>query len=178
VHPAQLDVKLCWRAAWFGPALGSAAILGGPARMGWAMALRKRFVFGLIAAACLLVAAGVVAALLTTTGGHKSASQGNVPAAKFNSAQQVRLERGLTAPGIAAQSTVVAAEIRAQFVGRGRPLLPADSRVRIEPATFDATSAKTATVDAAVTGPDSGRWQLLLVSEGGNWLLLGTRKLP
>jgi hypothetical protein len=88
------------------------------------MALRKRFKFGLIAVGGLLAVAGLAVALLVATGGHQSASRGTVPANRFSSAQQARLELGLTAPDIAAQSKVVAAEVRAQFVGRGRPLLP------------------------------------------------------
>jgi hypothetical protein len=138
------------------------------------MALRKRLKFGLAAVAGLLVAAGVAVVLLTVTGTH----QGSASAVGFSSAEQARLQRGLTAPSIAAQSRVVAAEIRAQFIGRGRLLLPAGSRVHIEPATFDARSVKTATVDAIITGPKPGHWQLLLINESGNWQLIGTKRLP
>lgn len=141
------------------------------------MAHRRRTVFSLVAAAGLVVAAGVAGAVLTLGSGHES-GQTNASAVKFSSVQQVRLENGLTAPGIAAQSKVVAAEIRAQFLSRGQPLLPSGSHARVAPATFNLRSAKTATVDATVTGPEPGRWQLLLIREGGNWLLIGTRRLP
>jgi len=142
------------------------------------MALRKRWIFGLAAGAGLLTAAAFAAVLVPATGGHKPAIRVNVSAVKLGSAQLARLERGLTAPEIAAQATVVAAEIRAQFIARGRPLLPAGSRVDIQPATFDARSTQTATVDASVSDPKPARWQLLLIKEGGNWLLIGTRGLP
>jgi hypothetical protein len=141
------------------------------------MAHRRRIVFSLVVAAGLLVAAGVVGAVLALGSGHES-GRTNASPVKFSSVQQVRLENGLTAPGIAAQSKVVATEIRAQFLSRAQPLLPSGSHARVGPATFDLRSAKTATVDATVTGPEPGHWQLLLIREGGNWLLIGTRRLP
>jgi hypothetical protein len=131
----------------------------------------KRFKLGLIAAGSLLAAAGAAVALLAVLGSRQSS------AVAFSAAQQARLQRGLTAQGIPAQASVVAGEVRAQFISRGRPLLPTGSRVRIQPVTFDSRSAKTATVDAVVTGLQAGHWQLLLIKESGNWLLIGTREL-
>jgi hypothetical protein len=32
-------------------------------------------------------------------------------------------------------------------------------------------------VNASITGPQPGRWQLLLTKESGKWLLIGTREL-
>jgi hypothetical protein len=57
------------------------------------------------------------------------------------------------------------------------PWLPTGSRVSITGSTFRAVSAQMATVDAIVSGPDAGRWQLVLAHETGRWLLIGTRKL-
>ena len=88
------------------------------------------------------------------------------------------MERGLTAPTIAGQAGLVAAEVRAQFVGRGKALLAGGSRVRISPATFHVVSAQIATLDATVSGPAPGRWQLVLVREGGQWLLIDSKRLP
>ena len=73
---------------------------------------------------------------------------------------------------------MVAPQVRAQFVSRGRTLLPAGSRLRIDAKSFRATRAGTATADAVISGPDAGRWQLLLIRQGGQWLLLDSRKLP
>ena len=91
--------------------------------------------------------------------------------------QQVRLEKGITSPTVVSQSNVIATELRSQFDSRGKPLLPAGSHVSINDATFHALSAQLATVDAVVSGPDPGRWQLVLVREAGRWLLLSTRKV-
>ncbi len=73
---------------------------------------------------------------------------------------------------------LVAAEVRPQFLKKDQRLLPAGSQLRINASTFRLTSAGTATVDAMVSGPAPGRWRLLLIFEGGKWLLIGTRKLP
>jgi len=137
------------------------------------MTLRKRSVYWL-GAAGLLLAVGAAIVLLTVNKSQQSATASSV---KLSSAQQSRLERGLTAPSVAGELTVVAAEVRAPFMSRGQRLLPAGSRVRIEPATFKAGTVKTATVDAVLTGPHPARWQLLLINESGNWLLIGTRRL-
>lgn len=101
-----------------------------------------------------------------------------VVAAPFPAAQQDRLEQGIDAPTVTAQAGIVAAEIRGQFEKLGKPLLPPGSRLSIDAATFHAASAQFATVNAAVTGPQPGSWQLVLIREDGQWLLLGTRKLP
>jgi hypothetical protein len=145
--------------------------------MGEAMALRKRYVYVWIAAAGLLLASGLTAVLLTAHGNLKSASHGNPSSAEFSSAQLTRLERGLDAQGLAAQAIVLADSIRSQVVSRGRPFLPSGSRVHIEAATFEVRSPETATVDAMVTGPMPGKWLLLLVRQGGNWQLIGTRNM-
>jgi len=105
-------------------------------------------------------------------------SGGAVAAAPFPAAQRDRLQQGITAPTVTAQAGVVAAEVRGQFEKLGRPLLPLGSRLSIDAATFRASSAQFATVTAAVTGPQPGTWRLVLIQEDGQWLLLGTRKLP
>jgi hypothetical protein len=81
-------------------------------------------------------------------------------------AEQARLERGITAPTIAAEASVLAIEVRSQFEQAGKLLLPVGSQVAINDATFQAVSAQMATVDATEKGPNPGHWQLL-----------GTRKL-
>jgi len=95
----------------------------------------------------------------------------------FTGPQQQRLEKGITAPTVTSQASVVAVEVRHAFEARGKPLLPAGSHVSINQATFHELSAQLATVDAVVSGPAPGRWQFVLVRESGQWLLVGTRKL-
>ena len=95
----------------------------------------------------------------------------------FAGPQQQRLEKGITAPTVTSQASVVAVEVRHAFEARGKPLLPAGSHVSINQATFHELSAQLATVDAVVSGPAPGRWQFVLVRESGQWLLVGTRKL-
>jgi hypothetical protein len=116
------------------------------------MTLRKRKTFGLASAVVLVVTAGLAISRLILRAGHQSAAQASGFAVSPRVGQQVRLERGLTAPAIPAQATVVAGEIRSQFLANGRSLLPEGSRVRIQPATFYATSPMTATVRASITG--------------------------
>jgi hypothetical protein len=89
----------------------------------------------------------------------------------------VRLEKGVTAHTVTSQANIVAPEVRSQFMSRGKPLLPAGSNLSINDATFHALSAQLATVNAVVRGPDAGHWQLVLVHESGQWLLIGTRRL-
>jgi hypothetical protein len=104
------------------------------------------------------------------------ASPGSVSTG-LSAVQKERLEKGIIAPTIASQASVVASDVRGQFVSRGKPLLPPRSHLSIKDATFHALSAQVATVDAAVTGPKPGHWQLVLVRESGKWLLIGTRRL-
>jgi hypothetical protein len=96
----------------------------------------------------------------------------------LSSSQQKNLERGINDPAVATEAEVLAAGLREQFMERGEPLLSPGSHLSIDVASFRATSGDTATVDAVVTGPATGRWRLLLIRQGGSWLLIGTRKLP
>ena len=135
-----------------------------------------------IAIAGLGAAAAITAGLLGCSGGsvpgRSSGPAVTLVPGRLTSAQRTRLEQGISAPAISSQATVVAAEVRAQFISAGRSMLPAGSHVQISTATLRATSAGTATVDAVVSGSAAGRWRLLLIREGGRWLLIGTRKLP
>ena len=123
----------------------------------------------------VLALAGLGIALAVAFSGSSSGTA--AAAAAFTPPQQLRLEKGITAPTAASQADVIATELRSQFDSRGRPLLPPGSHVSINDATFHALSAQLATVDAVVSGSDPGRWQLVLVREAGRWLLLSTRKL-
>ena len=112
------------------------------------------------------------------TGTSTAASSGSASvAASFTAAHRDRLEQGITAPSVTTQAGVVAAEVRGQFEELGKPLLPPGSRLSIDATSFRAVSAQFATVTASVTGPQPGAWQLVLIREDGQWLLLGTRKL-
>lgn len=130
----------------------------------------------------LVATAAVTVGLVGCSGGSPPVRRSglaitSVPG-KLTSAQRTRLEHGISAPAVGSQAAVIAAEVRVQFINANRSMLPSGSRVRISTTTFRATSAGTATVDAVVSGPTPGRWRLLLIREGGQWLLIGTRKLP
>ena len=120
-----------------------------------------------------VLAAAVVAGLILAVMGAK-----NEPLAVLTPGQAAHLERGLSAPEVSEQAAVVAAELRPQLADGGVPLLPPGSRVRVSDRTFHATSAGTGVVQAVVSGPKRGRWQLLLTKENGQWLLIGTREMP
>jgi hypothetical protein len=115
--------------------------------------------------------AGLAIGLSGSTTNRAAASPG------LGASQQARLEKEITAPTVTAQAAVVAAEVRSQFMSQRQPLLSPGSRLSISSATFRAVSAQMATVDATVTGAQAGHWRLVLVREGGRWLLIGTRKL-
>jgi len=119
------------------------------------------------------VLAAVVAGLIVAVTGVK-----NEPLAVLTPGQAAHLARGLSAPAMSEQAAVVAAELRPQLADGGGPLLPPGSRVRVSDRTFHATSAGTGVVQAVVSGPKPGRWQLLLTKENGQWLLIGTREMP
>jgi len=133
---------------------------------------RSKLVVGAIS---LLVLAGAGTGLALSL--HGSTSGPAARLAGLTNQQQLRLQHGVTASTVVAQAAVVAREVRNQFVSRGQPLLPAGSRLSIIAKTFHALSAQMATVDATVTGPQPSRWQLVLVREAGEWLVLGTRQL-
>jgi len=133
-----------------------------------------------VAVVGVLVLAGVGIGLAVGLSGPSpshAAAAAAAAAVQLTKPQQARLEQGITAPAVTAEASVVAVEVRSQFEQRGRPLLPAGSHVSVDDATFHALSAQLADVDASVTGPSPGRWQLVLVRENGQWLLFGTKKL-
>ena len=142
------------------------------------MASRKRRVFGLAAIVAVLVAGGLTVAFFAAAPSHEPAARASALTIKLGSAQQTRLERGIAAPSIAVQATVLAAEIRSPFLARGEALLPAGAHILLDAATFTVTSPQTATVRATVTGPHPGHWLLQLIKEHANWLLIGTKRLP
>jgi hypothetical protein len=134
---------------------------------------------GLLAViAGVLVLAGLGIGLAVGQGNSSSAGSATAKAAaSFTVKQRARLEQGITAPAVTMQAGIVAPEVRGQFQQLGKVLLPPGSRLSIDTATFRAVSGQLATVTATVTGPDRGTWQLVLIREDGQWLLLGTRKL-
>lgn len=136
-----------------------------------ARAVNRRNLIAAVIGVVLLAGVGVGLAV-----GLRGSSPA-IAAAGFPVPQQQRLERGIISPTVASQASIVAVEVRSAFESRGKPLLPAGSHVTIRQATFRKLSAQLATVDAVVSGPAPGHWQLVLVRESGQWLLAGTRKL-
>lgn len=133
---------------------------------------RRRLIVGIVGVVALAgLATGLAVRLSGPTGSPATASAG------LTTSQQELLEKGITAPTVTAQAGVVAEEVRSQFVNQDQPLLAPGSHLSIRSTTFHAVSAQMATVDASVTGSQAGRWQLVLVREGKQWLLIGTRKL-
>jgi hypothetical protein len=108
---------------------------------------------------------------------HRAPAGTAAETAAFPLSEQTHLEQTIAASTVTKQASVIAMEVRSQFEQRGELLLPAGSRVSIDGATFHSSSARLATVDATVRGPRPGRWQLVLIRETGQWLLLGTKKL-
>jgi hypothetical protein len=169
-HCVVAEAQASLSAIWFGVSAPMSFAEGGP------VSIRRRSAYALVIAGSLALAGGLSATLFL--GSSKPANQKTYVATAFSTAQEVRLERGLTARAIAEQAEVLAPVVRREFVGIGKPLLPAGSKVRFELSTFDERSSRTATVDAVVTGPKAGRWQVLLVSESSRWFVIGTRRLP
>lgn len=139
------------------------------------MVLAKKSASAIGLAVAVVILAGAAACSGSRPASTPSRAVVVVPG-KLTAQQSDVLRRAITAPNVASEAVVVAAEIRAQFVKNGRTLLPAGSSLWIETGSFRETNVGTATVTAVVTGPAPGRWQLLLVREGGQWLLIGTRR--
>ncbi len=136
------------------------------------MTRRWKLIVGTVA---VLALAGAGTGLAISLGG--SASSPTASPAVLPTAQQGRIEKGITARSLTAQAGVVAKEVRHQFIEHGRSLLPPGSRLSIRGASFHAVSPYMATVKATVAGPQAGLYQLVLIREAGRWLLIGTRKL-
>ena len=136
------------------------------------MTRRWKMIFGIVG---VLVLAGVGAGLAIGLIGS-TASPAAGPAV-LSAPQQARLEQVIAAPTITAQARIVAAQVRGQFEGRGKPLLPPGSHLSIDDVTFHALSPQLATVNATVTGPRTSHWQLVLIRESGQWQLLDSRRL-
>jgi hypothetical protein len=136
------------------------------------MTRRWRLVAGI---AGVVVLAGVAAGL--AVGLSEPAGSPAAAPVRLAPSQQEHLEKAITAPAVTSQAGAVAQEVRGQFLKQGQPLLPPGSRLSISGATFHVVSARMATVNATVTGPQAGRWQLVLVREAGRWLLIGTKRL-
>lgn len=122
-----------------------------------------------------LPAAVVIGILLLAS--CSSRTQPRYSSSTLGPAQQARLERGLAAGLVRVESAVIAPQVRAAFMRKGRLLLPAGSHLVIKRPTFRQLTSETAVVDAVVTGPSPGRWQLMLFRHSGQWLLIGTRRL-
>jgi hypothetical protein len=142
--------------------------------MGVGAVLHGRWLEWLRAVTVMPAVIAVSAALLASCSGS---SQPSGPSRTLAPAQQAKLEREIAARSVQAEADVVALQVRAAFVQKGRPLLPAGSRLVIRRSTFRQVTSETAVVDAVVTGPSPGWWELLLVRQEGQWLLIGTRRL-
>ena len=136
------------------------------------MTRRWKLIIGIVG---VLILASTGAGLAIGLSGSTANPAG--AATVLSAQQQMRLEKGITAPAVTAEAKIVAAEVRGQFVGRGKPLLPPGSHLSIDDATFHSFSPQLATVNAAVTGPKASHWQLVLIRESGQWQLLDSRKL-
>lgn len=86
------------------------------------------------------------------------------------------LTRGLSSSDKRVESVALAASVRKASADSGTPLLPRGSRVTVQPATA-VRSGRFARVRATVTGPRPGVFDLLLTSENGRWVLLGTERI-
>jgi hypothetical protein len=142
---------------------------------GWGAVLNGRRLKWLRAVTVMPAVIAVSAALVASCSFGSSQHPG--PSRTLAPTQQARLERDIAARSVQAEANVVAPQVRAAFVQKGRLLLPAGSRLVIRRSTFRQVTSETAVVDAVVTGPSPGRWELLLVRQEGQWLLIGTRRL-
>ncbi len=142
------------------------------------MSRKRRMIIAAVGALTVVGAAAAVIVIVSVMPHSAGRLATRSAPGALSTVQQARLERQVTSPDISSEATVVAFGIRAAFVSRGAPLLPAGSRLQISPVSFRTTSAITAVVDATVAGPRPGRWRLLLVRQRGQWLLIGTRRLP
>ena len=90
---------------------------------------------------------------------------------------RARLEAGLASEDLVALTAVLAPALAQAYGGTGGASLPAGSSVQLDAALFEPDGDE-ASVPMEVSGPEPGRWLLLLVREpGGPWLTVGTSAL-
>lgn len=104
-----------------------------------------------------------------------SASSGPATGPTLTSPNTVALERGLSSTQPRDVLPALAPALRARYATHPFPILPAGSTVHLEQSGMR-TDGNLATTPATVTGPEPGRWLVLLVRDGARWVAYGTRK--
>lgn len=140
---------------------------------GVVMSVRARWLVAVLAVLALLA----LLLLLVRGGGTPKVAAANARAGRgevLAVSDQTRLEQGLARSG-PVLGEVLAPAVAAAYAGTDGAALPGGSSVRLDAALFRADGDR-ATVPMEVSGPDPGRWVLLLAREpGGPWLAYGTR---
>ncbi|MGI5191219.1 hypothetical protein ACQEVI_23985 [Promicromonospora sp. CA-289599] len=150
--------------------------------MGDDMAWRRKRRSTVIVVALVLLAGVSTAVWLLARGANADAgtsADSSPPAGTALSADdRAMLEASL----VSEDSQVVAAVLAAGFddaylADGGGPLLPPGSTISIDPSTF-AHGAELASVDAELTGPEPGSWQLTLAYQDDAWLVVNAVPAP
>jgi hypothetical protein len=122
------------------------------------------------AAAVLVLLAGGAISWLVLRPSHPATSPTSTP-----QNDTAKLEAALNSTTLSGQLTALAPSLRELASEQRVRLLPPGSRVALLPETFARTSADAARVEATVS--DGQRFRLLLVREGGEWLLVATEPM-
>ena len=155
-----------------------AALLGGVLLIAVAIIIgwRVRSDVGRASRPATSASAGVLAsASPSSTVAGPSSGAGGVPTA-LPTADVQALEERLSAVRSGDVAPALALSVRQAYLSSGGSLLPGGSHVAIVPGTEHFVSPALGSVEADVTGPEPGRYILLLVSEGGQWHVYGTRR--
>lgn len=97
------------------------------------------------------------------------------PLSPLREEEVVRIEEALNGGDAAKLGAVLVSEVL-QSAAPGVAALPAGSTIKIDPATLRGSDG-TATVEAALTGPLTGKWLLWLSDAGDGWRVYGSSRL-
>lgn len=106
-----------------------------------------------------------------------STTAGSSNADALTDADQTRIETGVTSQDPAARSKVLSDVLAGKPEIANQPFLRAGSVLSLQRSTFRTLRGGSASVEGAVSGPEPGRWLILLARESGEWRVAGARRL-
>lgn len=93
----------------------------------------------------------------------------------LSSANTKQLEGGLVSDDRASVESVLPLALRDAYAAKPWQMLPKGSSLVIDRSKL-VVAGDLASVPATVTGPEPGRWLLLLIRDGDHWAAYGTHK--
>lgn len=108
---------------------------------------------------------------------HTGTKKPGIDARPFGKADADAIAHALVSADASVRSEVLSDDIEAKSDAAASPLVPVDSALVIDPASFAVAPSGLPSVDATITGSSPGRWRLYLSDEANRWKVLGTERL-